>query len=251
MILARTPEDETPLQLQHVWFAQSLGAEHHRHFAELAGVAPRQLYGMTETVAIVTADRSDPPSHDLIGPAIQGRTVRVVDGEGEVLDRPGDVGELQVRGRRGFKLFLEYLDAPEINARVFQDTGFASWFATGDLVELQEDGAFRYVGRIDDVIKVAGENVSLTEVEAAIAQAPGVLEAAVLPQDDPIRDKVPVAYVVAKDPEHPPTADALEAWAATQLAPAARPRAWHLIDALPRTSVGKVRRFRITTGEHR
>jgi crotonobetaine/carnitine-CoA ligase len=72
-----------------------------------------------------------------------------------------------------------------------------------------------------------------------------VLEVAVVAGPDPIRDQVPVAYYVAKDPEQPPSADELAQWAAQNLSSAARPREWHLIDALPRTSVGKVRRFRI------
>ncbi|MFJ9005476.1 hypothetical protein [Streptomyces canus] len=92
---------------------------------------------------------------------------------------------------------------------------------------------------------MSGENVSLTEVEAAVAQAPGVLEAAVVGVSDPVRDTVPVAYVVARDPDEPPHTEDLDEWAVRNLAPAARPRAWHLIDELPRTSVGKVRRFRV------
>ncbi len=105
--------------------------------------------------------------------------------------------------------------------------------------------ALRFVGRRDDVIKVSGENVSLTEVEAILAQAPGVLECAVLGRPDPVRDMVPVAYVVPRDREHPPAAGDLAAWAERNLASAARPRDWHLIDELPRTSVGKVRRFKL------
>lgn len=245
MILARRPAGEEPLALEHVWFAQSLGAQHHRAFGDLVGTLPRQLYGMTETVAIVTADAGDPPAHDVIGPPVPGRAVRLVGSEGE--DVPdGTPGEIWVRGRRGVDLFAGYLDAPEINARVFTPDGEETWFHTGDLAVRTDDGALRFVGRVDDVIKVAGENVSLTEVEAAAAEAPGVLEVAVVAQPDPVRDQVPVAYVVPKDPSAPPTPEVLDGWAAHHLAPAARPRAWHFIDELPRTSVGKVRRFRIT-----
>lgn len=104
------------------------------------------------------------------------------------------------------------------------------------------------MGRADDVIKVAGENVSLTEVEATIAQAPGVLEAAVVARDDPMRDHVPVAYVVASNPLAPPDPHLLAEWAMGELPPQARPREWHVIAELPRTSVGKVRRFRLTDG---
>ncbi|MDT9592653.1 class I adenylate-forming enzyme family protein [Nocardioides zeae] len=256
MILARCPEDEEPLALQHVWYAQSLGAEHHRRFGALAGTLPRQLYGMTETVAVVTADRNDPPVHDLIGPPVPGRRVRLVDAAGGIVTQAGVPGELQVGGERGRDLFAGYLDAPEINARAFEPVEPSEptpggderrvWFRTGDLAAWEPGvDSLRFVGRVDDVIKVAGENVSLTEVEAALAQAPGVLEVAVVAQPDPVRDQVPVAYVVAKDRAAPPATADLEAYAVSVLAPAARPRAWHLIDELPRTGVGKVRRFRV------
>lgn len=248
MILARCPADEAPVSLEHVWFAQSLGAEHHREFGRLCGTLPRQLYGMTETVAVVAYDHAVEPRPDVIGSPAEGRTVRVVD-PASGAEVTGSPGELFVLGTRGADLFAEYLDAPEINARVFDETPEGTWFRTGDLVEQSVDGVMRFVGRVDDVIKVAGENVSLTEVEAAVAQAPGVLEAAVLAQPDPIRDHVPVAYIVPKDPSNPPSASELETWASTNLAPAARPREWHFIAELPRTSVGKVRRFRLEPTE--
>ncbi|MTD14584.1 AMP-binding protein [Nakamurella sp. YIM 132087] len=247
MILARCPAEEAPLRLGHVWYAQSLGVEHHRRFGELVGTAPRQLYGMTETICIVTYDRSEPPQSDVIGTPAD-RRVRLIDPVTGEEAGTGVPGEMHVHGERGRDLFAGYLDAPEINARVFEaDTdGTETWFRTGDLAQADDDGTLRFVGRIDDVIKVSGENVSLTEVEAAIAQAPGVLEAAVVAQPDPVRDQVPIAYVVPKDLTDPPAVDDLIGWATKNLAPAARPRGWHVIDALPRTSVGKVRRFKVT-----
>jgi carnitine-CoA ligase len=162
---------------------------------------------------------------------------------------------IMLRGERGVDLFAEYLDDPAVTDRTFTtDDEGVTWLVTGDLA-VQVDspssgpGALRFVGRADDVIKVAGENVSLTEVEAVLAQAPGVLEVAVVARADAIRDQVPVAYVVARDPDHAPTVDELATWAADQLTPQARPREWHLIDSLPRTSVGKVRRFKIGTDD--
>jgi carnitine-CoA ligase len=248
MILARTPDDTKPARLRHVWFAQSLGREHHRRFGELAGTLPRQLYGMTETIAIVTADRSDPPSHDVIGEPLPGRSVRLVDPASHEDVDPGAPGMILVAGERGVDLFAEYLDDPATTERTFlTDDRGTTWLLTGDLAVHTDGGALQFVGRADDVIKVAGENVSLTEVEAILAQAPGVLEVAVVARPEEIRDVVPVAYVVARDQGDPPTADELATWAARQLAPQARPREWHFIDALPRTSVGKVRRFKIGT----
>jgi carnitine-CoA ligase len=255
MILARTPDGTEPGRLRHVWFAQSLGRDHHRRFGELAGTLPRQLYGMTETIAIVTADRGDPPSHDVIGEPVPGRTIRLVDPATREDVEAGAPGMIMLRGERGVDLFAEYLDDPAVTDRTFTtDDEGVTWLVTGDLA-VQVDspssgpGALRFVGRADDVIKVAGENVSLTEVEAVLAQAPGVLEVAVVARADVIRDQVPVAYVVARDPDHAPTVDELATWAADQLTPQARPREWHLIDSLPRTSVGKVRRFKIGTDD--
>ena len=246
MILARTPEDTKPGRLRHVWFAQSLGRDHHRRFGELAGTLPRQLYGMTETTAIVTADRSDPAVHDVIGEPVADRTIRLVDLATREDVEDGTPGMIVLAGERGVDLFAEYLDDPATTDRSFTtDEHGVTWFLTGDLAARTDGRALQFVGRADDVIKVAGENVSLTEVEAILAQAPGVLEVAVLARPDEIRDVVPVAYVVARDQADPPTADALAAWAAGQLAPQARPREWHFLDALPRTSVGKVRRFKI------
>ena len=246
MILARTPDGTTPARLRHTWFAQSLGPEHHRRFGELTGTLPRQLYGMTETTVIVTADRSDPPRPDIIGEPVPGRVVRLVDPTTHADVEAGEPGMIMLAGERGVDLFLEYLDDPAVTDRSFTtDEHGTTWFLTGDLARQTESGALQFVGRVDDVIKVAGENVSLTEVEAILAQAPGVLEVAVVARADEVRDQVPVAYVVAADQAHPPTVDDLATWASQQLAPQARPREWHFIDSLPRTSVGKVRRFKI------
>lgn len=245
MILARCPGDERPVQLEHVWFAQNLGRQHYDQFSQLVGTSPRQLYGMTETVAIVTADQNGRPVNDVIGRPVAGRRIRIEDQATGGTAETGNPGHLLVHGTPGVDLFAGYLDDEATTRSVFRPDGDGAWFATGDLVSSDEHGDLRFVGRADDVIKVAGENVSLTEVEAAIGQAPGVFEAAVIAQDDPVYDHVPVAYVVPKDPALPPDPDELEAWAKEHLVPAARPRAWHLIDELPRTSVGKVRRFQV------
>jgi crotonobetaine/carnitine-CoA ligase len=246
MILARRPADAPAGRLQHVWFAQNLGPQHYEEFAALAGCRPRQLYGMTETVAIVCADVSDPYRHDTIGPPIEGRSVVLRNPESGADAPAGEPGELVLAGVPGEDIFLEYLDDPAATSRSFVRRDGVTWFRTGDMVTREaDDGALRFVGRRDDVIKVSGENVSLTEIEATLAQAPGVLECAVLGRPDPVRDMVPVAYVVPRDREHPPAVSELAAWSERNLAAAARPRDWHLIEELPRTSVGKVRRFKL------
>ncbi len=242
MILARTPEDIPAATLKHVWFAQSLGREHYERFTRLAGTRPRQLYGMTETIACVTADVSDPLRHDVIGRPVADRVIRIESPTGEPASE-NEPGVLWVRGKRGEDLFSEYLDDEVTTGRAFASESDWDWFKTGDLVSRDQSGSLRFVGRADDVIKVSGENVSLSEVEAVVAQAPGVFEACVIGKSDPVRDVVPIAFLVPSDPDDLPTTSDLDEFACGNLTPQSRPREWHFVDSLPRTSVGKVRRF--------
>jgi crotonobetaine/carnitine-CoA ligase len=87
---------------------------------------------------------------------------------------------------------------------------------------------------------VAGENVSVVEIEAVLADHPGVFEAAVLGEPDPVRDEVPVAYVV---PRPGAALDDLDEWCSGRLAKSKRPARFVRVDRLPRTSVGKIRKF--------
>ena len=155
-------------------------------------------------------------------------------------------------GERGGDLFEGYLDDPAVTDRSFHvDDDGVTWFLTGDLAARGDGGAMRFVGRVDDVIKVAGENVSLTEVEAILAQAPGVFEVAVLPKADEVRDQVPVAYVVPrrepgpiniKGSEAAPTTSELRHFLATKLPDYMVPTVFVPLQALPLTPNGKVNR---------
>jgi crotonobetaine/carnitine-CoA ligase len=99
---------------------------------------------------------------------------------------------------------------------------------------------------------VSGENVSVVEVEQVLAEHPDVHDVAVVGAQDAIRDEVPEAYIVARTAAgatSPPSSqiDRLERdlrdWAESHLSPSKRPRTYHFVGELPRTSVGKVRKF--------
>ena len=72
---------------------------------------------------------------------------------------------------------------------------------------------------------------------------PGVLEASVVGAPDEVRDEVPVGFVVPSDLQSPPTVEELFAWCESRLGKAKQPREITLLDELPRTSVGKIRKF--------
>ncbi len=237
MILARGgPVDG--LSLRHCWYAQNISADQYEVVADWFGCRPRQLYGMTETIPAVLTDSAADPDPASMGLVTPGCAVDVHDGDGEPVE-PGQVGEVVVGGDRGVTLFAGYLDAPDVTAASFR----GDWFLTGDRAVRDGSGRHYFDGRRSDVLKVAGENVSIVEVEGVLTDHPRVLETAVVSRPDSIRDEVPVAFVVAADRADPPAVTDLHIWCEQRLAKAKRPVIITVIDELPRTSVGKIRKF--------
>ena len=237
MILARSgPTDG--VSLRHCWYAQNIAADQYETISEWLGCRPRQLYGMTETIPAVLTDHAAVPQSDSMGFVTAGCEVDLHDSAGQPT-ATDVVGELVVRGTRGVELFSGYLDDDEITAASFR----GEWFLTGDRAHRDSDGRFFFDGRRSDVLKVAGENVSTVEVESVLSAHPKVLEASVVGAPDDIRDEVPVAFVVPIDIAESPTIEELEQWCADRLAKAKVPRDFTLLEELPRTSVGKIRKF--------
>ena len=254
MILARggplAPDHTGPqLRLRHCWFAQNLAAEQYETLAGWFGCRPRQLYGMTETIPAVLTDERNDPQCDTMGRVTIRCTVDIHDATGAPC-APGTVGEIVVGGRPGVELFAEYLDDPDTTAGSFRD----DWFLTGDRAWRDDSGRFHFDGRRADVLKVAGENVSVVEVEAALGEHPAVLDVVVVGAPDAIRDEVPVAFIVPVDgvggvdgvDGHEALVIELTAWSEARLGKAKRPHRYVIVDDLPRTSVGKIRKFLLT-----
>jgi len=238
MILSRGATPVPGVRLQHCWYAMNISDDQYETLADLLGCAPRQLYGMTETIPAVLTDGKDNPVPSSMGFTTKRCTVRVQRPDGSETDAD-EVGEIVVGGIPGITLFAGYLDDPATTAASYRD----GWFLTGDRARRDTTGRFFFDGRRADVLKVAGENVSTVEVEQVLTAHPGVLEAAVIGMSDPIRDEVPVGFVVANDASNPPTIVALHEWCAERLTKSKRPRDITLVDELPRTSVGKIRKF--------
>ncbi|HKN90691.1 MAG TPA: hypothetical protein VJ622_10440, partial [Acidimicrobiia bacterium] len=119
----------------------------------------------------------------------------------------------------------------------------SDWLRTGDLGRLDEDGYLYFVDRAKDMIKRSGENVSASEVERVLSEFPGVAEAAVVGRPDPIRDEAVVAFVVPAGA----TLDAgsfdigaLDGHCRARLARFKVPEEYVVVDALPKTSIGKI-----------
>ncbi|MFC0862283.1 class I adenylate-forming enzyme family protein [Sphaerimonospora cavernae] len=236
MILARGGTPVEGLRLVNCWYAQNLTDDQYDQISALLGCRPRQLYGMTETIPAVLTNRAVVPVPHAMGRPTLGCAVAVVSDTTGLPVEPGEIGEILVGGEPGTTLFAGYLDDPATTAACFRD----GWFVTGDRGGVDADGNVYFAGRGGDVLKVAGENVSVVEIEAVLAGHPGVFEAAVVGEPDPVRDEVPVAYVV---PRGDARLDDLAGWCAERLAKSKRPVRFEVVEALPRTSVGKIRKF--------
>jgi acyl-CoA synthetase (AMP-forming)/AMP-acid ligase II len=117
--------------------------------------------------------------------------LRAQDGRTEV--GTGEVGELWVRNPG---VTPGYHGLPEVTAERIRD----GWLATRDLMSKDSDGYYYFVGRTDDLINVAGENVYPKEVEQLLLRHPAVRDVAVVAGVHPVKGTVPVAFVVATSP---------------------------------------------------
>jgi len=238
MILARGATPVAGLRLTHCWYAQNITEEQYDTMAGLLGCRPRQLYGMTETIPAVLTNRALDPIADAMGEVTLGCHVEL---RGEDDGRPvgeDEIGEIVIGGVPGSTLFAGYLDDPDTTARSYRDELFRS----GDLA-IRHGDRFFFAGRQSDVLKVAGENVSVVEIEATLTAHPSVLEAAVVGEPDEIRDEVPVAFVVQEPGKPTLEVDDVARWCEERLSKVKRPIRIEIVDELPRTSVGKIRKF--------
>ena len=197
----------------------------------------RQFYGMTEiggALTVLTPDaHDDPERRESAGLVNAGFEVRLVDVDG-VEVRDGAPGEILVRGDG---VMDGYWNDPAATAEVMRD----GWFATGDIA-VRHDSHLTIVDRAKDMIVSGGENVSPTEVEAALHEHPAVADVAVIGvPDDDLHERVHAVAVFWRDLESPTLAE-LQQFCRSRLAGYKLPRSLQIVDELPRNITGKILR---------
>ncbi len=205
----------------------------------------RTAFGMTEIgvgliMPIEAAEMVGSGSCGIAGPF---REVRIAGPDGESLPA-GASGELLIRGPG---ILLGYHNKPDATAAAFH----GDWFRTGDLATQDANGFVTIQGRIKEMIRRAGENISATEVEAALLAIPGIAEAAAVPVPDPLRGEEVKAYVVLRDgrsiADLPP--EQIIAQCSQRLARFKLPRLIeYRTEPLPRSTSGKVRKPDLIAG---
>ena len=195
--------------------------------------------GTTEMCHMFTLNR---PGH-----VVPGSCGRIVDGyEGLIVDengkeRPvGEIGNLLVRGP---SVAREYWQKPERTAAVMRFGGIL----TGDKAYVDAEGNYFFVGRSDDMLRVGGVWVSPVEIEATLSQHPSVLECAVIGMPDENQMIKPKAFVIQKKGVtiNGHGEQILQEFCRERLAHIKCPRWIEFVDELPKTTTGKIQRFRL------
>jgi long-chain acyl-CoA synthetase len=201
-------------------------------FKAVFGLDLREVYGMTESVPIM----SNPPGAVRLGslgvPA-NGAQVRLADLNGLNVAE-GEIGEILVRSSGNC---AGYWNDPGATQAALRD----GWLRTGDLALRDTDGYYWFKGRTKEIIIRAGSNISPQEVEEVLYRHPSVLEAGVVGESDPVYGEKVVAFVAIR-PGHAIEEESLRQFARPLLAEYKVPEQVFFLDQLPKALTGKVQR---------
>jgi fatty-acyl-CoA synthase len=212
-----------------------------RKVRERWGIPVLQGWGMTETspmCCLSIPPRASTPEEEPIwraksGRPVPGMEVRIVGDSGKVLPNDGHtIGELQLRGPW---VTGSYHNNPSPES--FTTDG---WLRTGDVGFIDSSGYVQITDRTKDVIKSGGEWISSLELENRLAAHPCVAEVGVIGIPDARWEERPLVFVVTDPKQAPASAKALRDFLVPLVARFAVPENFAFIDALPKTSVGKI-----------
>jgi benzoate-CoA ligase len=208
-------------------------------FTERTGVEILDGLGSTEMLHIFLSNRRGQVRYGTSGLPVPGYEVKLLGDDGQPVGAD-EVGDLHVKGPTSA---LYYWNQREKSRQTFQ----GEWTRSGDKYVCSADGYYTYAGRSDDMLKVGGQFVSPFEVESAIGSHEAVLEAAVIGEKDVDELLKPKAYVVLQPGQTPsePLTEAIKQHVRQALAPFKCPRWIEFVDQLPKTSTGKIQRFKL------
>ena len=197
--MARVLAEGPPVDVSSVRLISSGGASVTPAFVEdtarTFACRVKRTYGSTEAPTVTTSTDDDPfeKARDTDGRAVGEVELRVSDPETGRRLPTGAPGELWVRGP---EMFAGYADKAQTAAVIAR----GGWFRTGDLATVDHEGWLRIVGRLKDVIIRGGENISASEVEAALEAHPAIRHAVAVGYPDPLMGERVAAFVESAAP---------------------------------------------------
>jgi benzoate-CoA ligase len=216
--------------------AEALPPQTFDRWKERFGVEIIDGIGSTEMLHIFCSNRPGAVEPGTTGRAVPGYDLRIVDEAGDVLEGPA-VGGLEVRGD---SCAAFYWHQHEKTKRAMR----GDWFASGDRFERRADGAFVYVGRMDDMLKIGGLWVSPIDMEHVLLGHPRVRGVGVIGVQVEAATRI-AAFVECDDgdPSDDALAEELRTWCKERMRRYEYPHLVEFVDDLPRTLTGKVQRF--------
>jgi malonyl-CoA/methylmalonyl-CoA synthetase len=200
----------------------------------ITGAIPLERFGMTE-IGVGMSNPLDPAGRraGTVGTPLPTVAWRIVTDDGA--DSTSGPGELWIRGP---SVFRGYLDREEATREAFRD----GWFRTGDVAERSSDGYVRLLGRTSvDILKSGGYKLSALEIEEVLRENDAIAEVAIVGvPDETWGDRVVAVVVPAPGRGDACALEALRAWARERLPAYKVPRQVVVVDALPRSPIGKV-----------
>lgn len=218
------------------------------HLRRLRHLAPEatvfNMYGLTECVRVCYlsgAELDERPAS--VGHPMPNCEVRIVDAEGQEVGA-GEVGELIVRGAN---VMQGYWKTPAMSSEVFcpGDYPASRWLHSGDYFKTDAEGYLYFQGRKDDMIKTRGERVSPKEIEDAVCELEGVIEAAAIGVPDDVLGQAIKVFVV--DGRANLEEKDILRHCARLLEPLMVPKVVEFVPALPKTERGKINRRELRT----
>ena len=199
-------------------------------------------YGLTEASPVFTMTSVDDPFEkrvESVGKAMPHCEVKIIDPEtGETL-APGNVGEICCRG---YNVMKGYYKMPEKTAEVIEKDG---WLHSGDLAGEDEDGYYKIVGRIKDMIIRGGENIYPREIEEFLYTMPGINDAQVVGIPDEKYGEIVGAFVIPKEGYEIKEEDVRD-FALEKIARYKVPKHVFVVEEFPMTASGKIQKFKLT-----
>jgi crotonobetaine/carnitine-CoA ligase len=246
LYLLKQPEDPATEQKHRVRLVMCSGIppKMHSTFERRWRCHWREAYGATELgcVLLVPLEDNQCVGSGAMGKPVPGREVKVVDESGAEI-AVGAVGELLVRGRA---MMLGYYNDPAATARWRRD----GWARSGDLVFRDAKGYYHLVGRLKDMIRRGGENISAAELEAVLCEHPAVRAAACVAVPDELREEEVKAFIQLQPGETPDsvTPSELIQFMSRRVAAFKVPRYYEYVDQFPMTPSERVAKSELLVG---
>ncbi|KAJ56103.1 hypothetical protein ACMU_10120 [Actibacterium mucosum KCTC 23349] len=219
--------------------AAPLGPRLQTALEDRLGATVCEGFGMTELSSFSYIAPAHLPRDGSCGLALPGVRTRIVDPETQKDLAAGQVGEMWLAGAQ---LMTGYKDAPEANADTLVE---GAWLRTGDLASIDADGYLFLHGRLKDIAKIRGFQVSPVEVEAVLTAHPGIADAAVIGAAGPMGDEMLFGFVVPQPGAELPAEDDLLAHLSAELSSYKIPRRLLPIDEIPKSPAGKIARHEL------